>query len=350
MNDGGRAISRRAFASGALLVAAGSAAGWTSGWAPRASHAAGRRRATALPWTPIRDGAAYVTDPVLVPGGNVLAVPGESGTFVVDAKFAWLAGSIRADAESLSPTGRVALMNTHHHADHTSGNWAIGSDALGVLSPVLAHANAARRIAEQHARYISDADSAVRAATDAALGDEVIAAAQTAAEKTRSLSADAWAPSRELTSPRTEVEFGGNSYRVHHFGAGHTDGDLVFHAPDLNVVHTGDLVFNGLYPFCDQTGGVSLRGWIGSLWKAYELCDAGTIVVPGHGPIGTRGLLRTQADFHERLLDAVASDQDAGVSRADATAKTYPFMEGLGFEQIRPICIGAAYDEVARAR
>lgn len=326
-------LNRRAFlAAAAALTVAGP------------SFARRAKASPALPWRSLRDGQAFVLDGSTVPGGNCLAIPGEMGTMLIDAKFAWLGQVLREDARSLGggDTARVALINTHHHADHTAGNWAFTD-----RHAVYAHPTAARRISEQHERYIADARAAVRSAQGAGLGDQVFESATQTLETAPGLSAERWAPTRLLDEPKNAIPFAGSEIHAYHFGVGHTDNDLVIHHPDLNVIHTGDLVFQGLHPFCDQSAGVSLRGWIASLWRVVELCEKDTIVIPGHGETGTREIVRSQIRYHEQLLDAVSREIDAGKSKEEITAMTFPFMEGLGFEQVRGRAISAAYDEIA---
>lgn len=336
-----RSIDRRMFLAGSLATLAAPA--FASGGSLFSGGAG--RRSTVLPWTEVAGGKAFVTDVTKVPGGNVLAVPGKGGTFVVDAKFTWVGELLRKDAGSLTSGGGVALLNTHHHADHTSGNVAFSPDV-----PIYAHPNAKQRVLAQHQRYLSEGAGVVRAAAESGLGEEALLAADRITKTIQGKPAEAWAPTVLVDGLESEIEHAGQRFHAHHFGPGHTDNDLVFHAPELNLIHTGDLVFNGLFPFCDQNAGVSIRGWIGSLWKIIEKCDARTVVVAGHGPVGDRSILHAQIRYFENLLDAVASDMDAGLSRDEVAGKTYPFMEGLGFGQIRPFSLRTAYDEISGAR
>lgn len=299
-------------------------------------------RAPTLAWTPLIGGRAHATDTALTTGGNCLAIPGQSGTMLIDAKFSWLGELLRDDARSLTgESARVALINTHHHADHTGGNWAFTD-----RHPVYAHVNAKPRIIAQHERYLNGVRGAVRSAQNSGLGEAVLEAGARTLENAAGLDAQRWAPTRTIEGLDTELPFDGMSVHASHFGPGHTDNDLVIHIPELNLVHTGDLVFNGLHPYCDQSAGVSIRGWIASLWRILERCDADTTVVPGHGEIAGRGIVRAQIDYFEQLLESVAAGIDRGETKGLLTGQTFGFMEGLGFEQIRPIAIGTAYDEI----
>ena len=42
---------------------------------------------------------------------------------------------------------------------------------------------------------------------------------------------------------------------VVHVESAHTDGDAFIHFRQANVIHTGDLYFNGMYPFIDASSG-----------------------------------------------------------------------------------------------
>lgn len=68
----------------------------------------------------------------------------------------------------------------------------------------------------------------------------------------------------------------------------HTDGDVfvVFH--EINVMHTGDLFFNGIFPYIDYSAGGSLEGMIAAQKKLLLLIDDNTKIIPGHGPPATK--------------------------------------------------------------
>ena len=47
----------------------------------------------------------------------------------------------------------------------------------------------------------------------------------------------------------------GHTIEVTHFAHAHTDGDAIVRFAEANVIHTGDIVFYGLYPFIDVESG-----------------------------------------------------------------------------------------------
>jgi cyclase len=327
-------VDRRSF------LAAASAAAAFAALAP-ASFAGFARGSRALPWAELADGVSAIADLRL--GGNVMVVGSRGSSLLIDTTYPFLAHALREEA--LEAGERLTVVNTHHHGDHTGGNFAFAGDA-----GVHAHANAIERVRGQIERYRAGAEGGVAQAGRLDMGEAVIASATRAAEVVPTLSADAFVPTRVIADGASTLRIGDVVVELFHFGPGHTDNDVVVRLPGANVVHTGDLVFNGTHPFFDATAGVSPQGWIASLWRAHELCDASTVVVPGHGAVGDRGVIRTQIDYVQQLIESVSADIDAGVTREDATAKTYPFMEGLQFESIRPRAIGVVYDDVASRR
>ena len=49
---------------------------------------------------------------------------------------------------------------------------------------------------------------------------------------------------------------------VFHVERAHTDGDAVIHFREDNVIHAGDAMFNGLFPFIDLDSGGTVDGYI----------------------------------------------------------------------------------------
>jgi cyclase len=97
--------------------------------------------------------------------------------------------------------------------------------------------------------------------------------------------------------------------RVFHLPPGHTDGDAVVWIPAANVLHTGDLLFNGTYPVIDVSAGGSIGGMIRSLDLLLPIVGPATKIVPGHGPLADRvallrfrGMLVTVRDRVTKLV------------------------------------------------
>ena len=268
-------------------------------------------------------------------GGNALYIPGKDGAILIDTKNPGLGDALMREAESRGPSIGLTI-NTHHHGDHTGGN-----DAFTGRSRVMAHENCLPRVDSQRDRYVSGLRSLVQQAPT-----ERIRIEAEARLKQIEVLQGAWTPSRRIDEKESILREGAREITAHHVASGHTDNDLILVIEDENLIHFGDLIFNGLHPFCDADGGVSIEGWIRCLTFGRELADKDTIVVPGHGPVTDRSGIQTQIDYFENLIDAVQKQIDAGTTRDEITEMTFPFMEGLGFERVRPIAIGVTYDQL----
>jgi len=274
-------------------------------------------------------------------GGNSLLYRNAGESLLIDCKYAPFGGVLRADAERLGfKPAAATVLNTHHHADHTGGNHAFRG------LEIVAHPKCAERVRTQVEMYTSQADGAVDQLKDDPKRNLALGPVKAFVERADSLVADDFVPTRLLDSPQTDLTIGGSPVEVHHFGAGHTDNDLAVFFPDDNVLHTGDLLFNGLHPYMDPPGGADSAGWISSCERLVPMCDAETVVVPGHGPVGDIDSLRAQIAYFEKLRAAVKAELDKGTPKDEIQKMSWAFMDGLGFEQIRPRAIGAVVDEL----
>lgn len=268
-------------------------------------------------------------------GGNVIYVPGEDGAILVDTKNPGLGDALKREAESRGPAIGLTI-NTHHHGDHTGGN-----DAFTGRSRVAAHENCHPRVESQRERYVNGLRSVVQQAPTERIRLEAEARLEHI-----DMMEGAWTPSMRIENREATLREGGRAITAHHVTNGHTDNDLILVLEDENLVHFGDLIFNGLHPYCDASAGVSIEGWIECLNRGLELTDAETIIVPGHGPVTDRSGVEKQIAYFENLLASVKKQIDAGKARDEVTSMTFEFMEGLGFERIRPVAIGVAYDQI----
>jgi cyclase len=95
---------------------------------------------------------------------------------------------------------------------------------------------------------------------------------------------------------------------------------MIIHFTSHDVIHTGDLFANGLYPNIDA----SSRGWIGGMIAAADrilkLAGPKTKIIPGHGPIGSPADLAAFRAMLVTLYDRLAPMVDAGKSVDDAIA------------------------------
>lgn len=229
--------------------------------------------------------------------GNILAVIAGDSVMLVDAQSARRVGL--ADSVLRTVTGKpVALVvNTHYHADHTEGNayWR----ARG--ASVLAHATVPVQAAK----------------------DTLIASFE---NWHRTPLAAAAMPSRTFEDSAA-FPFGDEQIVVRHVPGAHTDGDAVVWLIRANVVHSGDLVELGAYPFIDWWAGGSLDGMIAATDTLLARMDERTRLVPGHGPVATRATVIV----YRAMLDAVRARVAAAVREGEsleqllANAPTSPY-------------------------
>ncbi len=224
-------------------------------------------------------------------GGNLLLCTGPDGALLVDAQFAPLAAKIRAVADSLGggagPAGSAPplrfVVNTHYHDDHVGGDSAMAAAGAAIV----AHESVLTRVSvsEFYATFGETARAIPRA------GRPVIT----------------------FTDSLT-FHLNGHELRVVHLPPGHTDGDAYVWVPDADVLHTGDLFFNGDYPVIDVSGGGSVDGMIHSADVLLAIAGPRTRIVPGHGPLGDRAALQR---FRDVLV--IARDRVAALVRAGRT-------------------------------
>lgn len=103
------------------------------------------------------------------------------------------------------------------------------------------------------------------------------------------------------------LHFNGEKIYVFHVHNAHTDGDAMVYFTNNNVLHTGDVYFNGKYPFIDLENGGSLRGTVEGLQKALLLINEYTKIIPGHGNLGNFKDLENTVDMLSTVYKRVST-------------------------------------------
>ena len=137
---------------------------------------------------------------------------------------------------------------------------------------------------------------------------------------------------------RVSFHLGGHTLDAVHLPHAHTDGDAVVRLREANVIHAGDIVFYGMYPFIDYGSGGHLAGMVEAVDRILAMTDDDTLIIPGHGgPVLNPAQLREYRDMlatvHERL--AALIDQGKTLDEVRAANVTAEFEEkwGQGFIQ-----------------
>jgi cyclase len=92
------------------------------------------------------------------------------------------------------------------------------------------------------------------------------------------------------------------------------------------VVHMGDMLFEGRFPFIDLTNGGSVRGYIANVAYVISVINEQTKVVPGHGELTDKAGLQRFHQMMVKTLALVEQQQAKGLSSEQIVAA------GLGDE------------------
>ncbi|HSP19581.1 MAG TPA: MBL fold metallo-hydrolase, partial [Myxococcaceae bacterium] len=207
-------------------------------------------------------------------GGNIGVTTGKDGTFLIDDQFAPLLPKIRAAVKTLGDVPIRFVVNTHFHGDHTGSNALLGESG----TVIIAQDNVRRRLGVER----------VNPGTK---------------QRTPPQPPSAW-PLVTYADGVT-LFLNGDELEVTHVLRAHTDGDSLVRFKKANVIHMGDVFFNGSYPFIDVDSGGSVDGILATVDKVLPTLDAGTKVIPGHGPLGTKADLQTYRDLVAGIRDRV---------------------------------------------
>lgn len=272
-------------------------------------------------WVTIRSlEAVSVTDDVYVIygiGGNATVLDTDAGTIVVDSMVLKMQGGLINDlARELTQDPVVMVINTHYHTDHTHGNpgFTIGTRI----------ASTERTLAHLHT-------------FDAAYWEGEAAN---------------FLPTETFTDTY-EVQLGDKTIHLIHPGRGHTDGDLVVHFVEDDVITLGDLYFNHHYPNIDLEAGGTVQGWSDTIDTVLALPF--THVVPGHGDLSDRAGLQQFQQFMRQLAE-VGREAAAANKSLEDTIRDAVLDTDAGYEPIffapgldREFVITRAWEEATGA-
>ena len=314
-------ITRRDF-----LVTSGSAVAATA-FGRLAVLAQGQQPPLDPVFTEIRRNTGYFTGR----GGTIGWLINPTGVVAVDSQFPEPAEAcVKGLLERSGKSDIAALINTHHHGDHTSGN--------GVFRPktkqIIGHANVPKYMQSTYDQAVARRAQQNPPPTGPAPTEPVV-------------------PDKTLTDV-WEFEHGDERVTIKHHGPAHTGGDVVIYFQKANVAHMGDLMFNRAHPVIDRTNGASIANWTKVLQKVGSELPNDTIYIFGHAgqgkPVtGSRADLTHHANYLAALLEYVRTQVKAGKTREQVVASTDLIK---GFEDYGPLIsrpLGPAFDEVTAA-
>ncbi len=207
-------------------------------------------------------------------GGNIGVFIGSDGVFMIDDQYAPMTEKIKVAIRNLTKQSVKFLVNTHWHSGHTEGN----TNMKQAGAVIIAHEKVRERLL--YGGEIKALNHVVAPAPIAAL--PVI-----------------------TFSENVTFYWNGDTLNIEHIGPAHTDGDSVIYFKKANVVHTGDLYFNGFYPFIDASSGGSVAGMVEAIENILSRTDESTKIIPGHGSLSDKKELEAYrqmlATVHTRI-------------------------------------------------
>ena len=214
-------------------------------------------------------------------GGNIGVSAGPEGILIIDDQYAPLAEKIAAAINNISNTEIKYVVNTHYHGDHTGSN-AYFKEVKG--STIFAHDNVRKRLVKKEEH------------THAEL--PVVTFQQ-----------------------GVTFHFNGDTISVMHMPAGHTDSDSVVWFEEANVLHPGDLFFEGRFPYIDIDGGGTVTGYIYNVTKLIGMLKDDTKIIPGHGKLATKADYQKALDMLVDTASTVKGMKAKGISLDDAVKR-----------------------------
>ena len=86
---------------------------------------------------------------------------------------------------------------------------------------------------------------------------------------------------------------------------------------ESNVLHTGDIYFNGMYPYIDLNSGGSITGYIEAIKQSLIVIDDDTKIIPGHGSLSNKKEYQATLKMLETLKSSVLGEIEDGNTEDD---------------------------------
>lgn len=188
-------------------------------------------------------------------GGNIGLSIGEDGVVLIDDSMPATLEIMQNAIKSVTKQPIDFLINTHVHGDHIGNNDTIGRSGTRIV----AHENLRHHMVTKGIETQKGNVPAPKAALP------VI-----------------------TFSHSMNFHLNGNDAHIFHVANAHTDGDAVIHFKNLNVIHTGDTMFNKIFPYIDLNSGGSIDGYIAAQKKILSISNDKTKIIPGHGNLATQ--------------------------------------------------------------
>jgi glyoxylase-like metal-dependent hydrolase (beta-lactamase superfamily II) len=218
--------------------------------------------------------------------GNVLLYDVPGGACLIDAGAPASAMAIVGAVDSLAENPVRTVISTHYHEDHLGANAWYATRGARVMGHELLAAEALRDTTIAEMRWER------RRANPAAL------------------------PTVQVTGPsmiKSGQPGGGTIAAIQKLQPAHSRTDIAVLIPAANVLHAGDLIEVGAYPFIDWWAGGSLEGMIQEVDRIAGWAQGDQRIVPVHGPV----IGATELAEYETMLVTVRDRARAAIERGD---------------------------------
>ena len=191
--------------------------------------------------------------------GNLALLVGDDGAVLVDDQLPNTTGVIEGAVVEIAGDAPRFIVNTHWHGDHTGGN----AHFAQMGSTIAAHHNIRTRLEGSDAEW-AQAPGTLPILT---FGEDLT------------------------------FHMNGQTVEVVHVPNAHTDGDALVYFREADILHMGDVMFSGWFPYIDLGSGGSVDGYIAAMERGLEMAGENTRIIPGHGPLSTPADLQASIDM-----------------------------------------------------
>ena len=251
-------------------------------------------------------------------GGTIGWYATSDAVVVIDSQYPESAKNLVVGLQQRTSHKIDILFNTHHHGDHTSGNFFLKDYATKI-------------VAHENCKLFQEKNDKKDPAKPQAY------------------------PTATFTNSWSD-DVGKEKVTAIYFGPAHTGGDSVIHFEEANIAHVGDLVFNQTFPFIDSNGGGSIKSWYETLGIVAKHYSKDTLFIFGHSIsddliTGSMKDVLSMQKYLGALVEFVDSEIQKGKTKEEISAA--PEIPGFAdlkerWQGARKMNLEKTYDELIK--
>ena len=189
--------------------------------------------------------------------GNSLLVYGKEGAILINSMLAKMLPWLRKEIRDVSGINNIKiLISSNPHFWNTNANGLFG----GMMDFMISHQNTRDRILQDST--ISDLNILPNYFQERHVDN---------------------AGARITFEDKVRINFNNEKIDLMHMEKASTDGDLLVHFTEKNVIFIGDIATSNGLPFVNNNAGGSVEGTLAALKKALDLGNENTVFIPSLG-------------------------------------------------------------------